>query len=391
MDNYSDKAIKCTIEGDITFCKFLSANDTGATGGHQSGIYVPKNSYSILFDREGSNGENMDRWEQIRWQDEFDTNSRFIYYGQGTRDEYRITNFGRDFPFLKPEFTGALFILIKNSDANYMGFILNDEDGINSFLDTFGLDITETNKIIDIKSENLDQREQQEFDHFIASLDEEFPSTEQMSAEARRIQDLLYNHSEFIVSNPDSKLIDWTNEEYRLFRALELSRYGKIISDGFNSVEDFITIANKVLNRRKSRAGKSLESHLSAIFSGNNIDFESQIITEGRKRPDFLFPSEQAYRDASYPSNKLVTLAAKTTCKDRWRQILNEADRLRDEKKYLCTLQQGISPDQMDEMENTRVILVVPKPYIKYYPANRQNRIWTIKKFIEFVRELEES
>ena len=28
---------------------------------------------------------------------------RFIYYGQGTRNEYRITNFGRDFPFLTYE------------------------------------------------------------------------------------------------------------------------------------------------------------------------------------------------------------------------------------------------------------------------------------------------
>ena len=33
----------------------------------------------------------------------------------------------------------------------------------------------------------------------------------------------------------------------------------------------------------------------------------------------------------------------------RWQQILNEADRLRDENKYLCTMQQGMSAAQMDE------------------------------------------
>ena len=61
--------------------------------------------------------------------------------------------------------------------------------------------------------------------------------------------------------------------------------------------------------------------------------------------------------------DKLCTLAVKTTCKDCWRQILNEADRLRDVNKYLCTLQQGICSAQMDEMQEEKVVLVVPKPY----------------------------
>lgn len=148
-------------------------------------------------------------------------------------------------------------------------------------------------------------------------------------------------------------------------------------------------MANMVLNRRKSRAGKSLEHHLSAIFDGNNIRYAAQATTEGNKRPDFLFPSQDAYRDLSFPASKLISLAAKTTCKDRWRQVINEADRLRGLPKYLCTLQQGISPAQMDEMQSEYVILVVPKPYIASYPADRRERIWSIYKFVEFVREVE--
>ena len=70
----------------------------------------------------------------------------------------------------------------------------------------------------------------------------------------------------------------------------------------------------------------------------------------------------QDHNQAFFIEN-LCTLAAKTTCKDRWRQVLNEADRLRDRNKYLCTLQQGISSAQMDEMQTERVILVVPKRY----------------------------
>ena len=58
--------------------------------------------------------------------------------------------------------------------------------------------------------------------------------------------------------------------------------------------------------------------------------------------------------------------------------------------KYLCTLQQGVSPAQMDEMQAENVNLVVPKPYIKAYPEDRRDRIWTVSKFVEFVREVEE-
>ena len=43
----------------------------------------------------------------------------------------------------------------------------------------------------------------------------------------------------------------------------------------------------------------------------------------------------------------------------------------------------------MDEMESENVILVVPKPYISAYPKSKRDRIWTLKKFIDFVKEKE--
>lgn len=75
--------------------------------------------------------------------------------------------------------------------------------------------------------------------------------------------------------------------------------------------------------------------------------------------------------------------------KDRWRQVLNEADRLRSENKFLCTLQQAISSAQLEEMKNEKVILVVPERYIKTYPEKYQNDIWTLKKFIGYIQEIE--
>ena len=390
-ESYASLAIQAVLNSRWASCKFLSANDTGLTGGHQSGIYIAKSSYPILFDALGEKGSNKERWVKIKWQNDWETDTRFIYYGRGTRDEYRITNFGKDFPFLRPDYTGALFVLAQNETDSYSGFILNTENEINQFLDAFGLTPAETNRLIDVGRFGLllGKREEQAINDFISKLKIDFPASQDMSAAARTIEDAVHNHTEFIVSNPDKKIISWTEMEYKLFRALEYDRYKDFLFKGFHSVDQFVNTANMVLNRRKSRAGKSLEHHLAAIFDGNDLNYTAQAVTEGNKRPDFIFPSLAAYHDSSFPTENLISLAAKTTCKDRWRQVINEADRLRDYPKYLFTLQQGISPAQMDEMQAENVVLVVPKAYISSYPADRQDRIWSLAKFVGYAREKE--
>lgn len=386
---YATQAIQAVLGSRRSYCKFLSANDTGLTGGHQAGIYISKPSIPIMFDEPGVKGANKEKWAKIKWQGDFETDTRFIYYGQGTRNEYRITNFGRGFPFLRPEYTGALFVLTMSDEENYQGYVLDREEEIEQFLGAFGLSPAETNRLIDAGQLQTATQEQIAIQEFIASLTVDFPLSEEMSAAARDIQNRVYNHLEHIRTDPDRKIIEWTNTEYTLFKAIENARYGDTIARGFTSVDEFTVMANMVLNRRKSRAGKSLEHHLTAIFDGNDIIYTPQAVTEGNKKPDFIFPSQTAYHDMTFPTDKLISLAAKTTCKDRWRQVITEADRLRDKPKYLCTLQQGISPAQMDEMQTENVILVVPKPYIATYPRDRQDRIWTLSKFVNYVREVE--
>ncbi|MDO5541109.1 MAG: type II restriction endonuclease [Eubacteriales bacterium] len=389
LTEYSNQAIKAVLNGQMGFCKFLSANDTGATGGHQAGIYIPKSSVEILFSEPGQKGENKDKWVKVKWQDDFVTDTRFIYYGKGTRNEYRITNFGREFPFLMAEYTGALFVFVKAEEENYLGYVLNSDDDIETFLSAFGLSPAETNCLIDTGKVQPETHEQIAIQEFISSLEVDFPASEIMSSAARDIQNRAYGHMEYIQTNPDRKIIEWTNMEYALFRALEYDRYSDIITKGFTSVDEFVKLANIVLNRRKSRAGKSLEHHLAAIFDGNELEYSAQAVTEGNKKPDFIFPSKEAYHNGGFSVEKLLSLAAKTTCKDRWRQVLNEADRLKDRPKYLCTLQQGISGAQMDEMQAENVILVVPQPYIKTYPSDRRDRIWTLSRFVQYVKTIE--
>ena len=388
MDDLIVKAKDAAIKGEATFCKFLSANDSGETGANQAGILISKSACSMLFtEKEIRENHIAKKYGKIRWQDDITTNCTFTWYE--SKNELRLTGFGRGLSPLKPEYTGDLFILIKNTPEEFLGFILSTDDDIRDFLDSFGLTPADTNRPIELKKPNLESAEQAAIDRFISSLRTDFPTSAEMSSAARLIlREIDWNHS-LISRDPDTTLLKWSAEEYTLFRALENARYSETIARGFSSVDEFIAVANQVLNRRKSRAGKSLEHHLSAIFDESGIRYTEQAITEGNKKPDFLFPSSEAYHDFSFSVERLCTLAAKTTCKDRWRQVLNEANRLRDQYKYLYTMQQGISAAQMDEMQAEKVILVVPKPYIKTYPKDRQDRIWTIGRFVKYVKEME--
>lgn len=392
MSLNASNAINSTIYGEKAFVKFLSANDTRVQS-HQSGIYMHKNACPILFNCPRiEERENRDRFVEITWYYEIcaRTDSRFIYYGK-EKNEYRITRI----PSFGGEYIGALFVLVQRFQDEYEAFILNTDDEIDQYLEAFGLSPSETNRMIDKESVSPAAQEMRLINQFIEELNDqdiEFPNSVRMSEAARNICDTAYDHIEFAITNPDTKIIDWTNVEYNLFKAIEYSRYSQVLNNGFHSVDDFINMANQVLNRRKSRAGKSLENHLSDLFKRNELCFDSQVVTEGNKKPDFIFPSSKAYQAAcrnEFPKNKIIFLAAKTTCKDRWRQILNEADLLRDGPKYLCTLQQGISVNQMEEMQKENVTLVVPEKYIGTYPRQCQDQIWSLKRFIEHVKDVQ--
>jgi len=289
MNQILEQATSSVHRSVTSFCKFISANDAGKTGAHQEGFYMPKNSIPLMFSVPGLKGENKDRIIKIKWQNSFETESRFIYYGKGTRNEYRLTRFGKGFPFLSEENVGNLLILSHIADDYYEGFVLDTEDEIESFLSEFNLSPLETNGLIN--KDNLMSSESQMihcFNSFIDQLEVNFPGSFEISQQAR----LCYNKSygitiERIVNHPDESILSWLNTEYELFKAIENVRYKTILNRNFQSVSEFIELANSILNRRKSRAGKSLENHLSEMFKLSNLKFESQASIEGNKKPDF--------------------------------------------------------------------------------------------------------
>ncbi len=387
MNDITLKAIEAVNESELAYCKFISANDAGSTGGHQSGFYIPHNSYSLLFETPGKPGSNKDRFIKIKWQDDFETDSRFIYYGTGTRNEYRLTRFGRGFPFQEDDNVGDLLIICRMSEDYYLAFVLSADEEIENFLAAFGISASETNKLIPKDTSlSIEQRLQILINQYIASLTVDFPLSNEVSSAARQIfLDLISVESFNEAIDPDTNLVSWLDIEFQLFKSLENSRYGSVIKNPFDSVESLVKFANTILNRRKSRAGKALENHLESMFQIFNLSYSAQPITEGRKKPDFIFPGETEYQASSFDSSKLVFLGAKTTCKDRWRQIINEAERI--PTKHLFTLQQGISSNQLREMKEHNIVLVVPKAYKSSFPREFRSDILTLNTFISFVQE----
>ena len=279
MNNLLESAINAIQRSKKAWCRYITANDTGQTGGHQSGFYVPKCAAPLLFDELGRKGENKEKTVSILWQDDFYTTSRMKYYGQRTRNEYRITRFGRDFPFLNDEYIGSLLILSKMTDSDYVAYVLSSDDDIDGFYAYFNLSPNETNQLITAGGTDPDKKLEMFFQEHVRELDD-FPTTLQMSSLAQ----LNFNKAHSIsksdfIKSPDSLLLSWLDAEYRLFRLIEEKIYSGKLKNAFESVDEFVRIANEVLNRRKSRAGKSLEHHLSELFSKNDLVFEEQALT----------------------------------------------------------------------------------------------------------------
>lgn len=156
----------------------------------------------------------------------------------------------------------------------------------------------------------------------------------------------------------DAALLAWCDREEVLFRTFERHLLIERIRSAGSDIDEVLRLAMSAFQRRKSRAGHSLENHVAEVLRTHGIPFEAQAKTEGKVRPDFLVPDGPAYHDPAFPVSRLRMLAVKTTCKDRWRQVVSEAARVRN--KHLLTLEAPISTAQLTEMRAHSVLPIVP-------------------------------
>ena len=239
--------------------------------------------------------------------------------------------------------------------------------------------------ILDELGIEFEEPDTDRLDGIIGRFGTDFPNTAEFSDIARLT--LPHVHAE---DDPDEALVAWLTHEEALFRRLERRIVSARLEEGFTGedgtdVDGFIRFSLSVQNRRKSRMGYSLENHLEAVFRAFGIEHVRGGVTENNQRPDFLFPNVEAYRAApATGSPHLTMLGAKSTCKDRWRQVLAEAAKI--PRKHLLTLEPGISGAQTDQMEASDLQLVVPQPIQESYTAGQQAWLWNLGEFILDVR-----
>ena len=218
-------------------------------------------------------------------------------------------------------------------------------------------------------------------DEILAKFNGAFPSTKIFSEYARSKSDDIP-----IGEEPDRALTTWIEREEALFRTLERHIVRDEISKGFvDDVDAFVSFSLSVQNRRKARMGQSLENHLAHLFTESDIQYSRNKYTEGKKKPDFLFPGVDQYHNPKFPKESLTMLGSKSSCKERWRQILSEAKKIKE--KHLITLEPGISTDQTNEMQESVLQLVVPDSIHKTYTDQQRGWLMNVKEFVSLVRE----
>lgn len=206
-----------------------------------------------------------------------------------------------------------------------------------------------------------------------------FPKTKEFSEFARSTLEFAPQ------DDPDGALMAWMDREEILFRTLERHLIAEWLRNSFTGeVDDFMSVSLSVQNRRKSRVGHALENHLGVVFDALGIQHKRSALTENRAKPDFLFPSQEAYHNLDFPVTRLTMLGVKSTCKDRWRQVLAEADRI--EEKHLLTLETAISVNQTDEMRAKNLQLVLPRSLHESYNDSQQPWLMNVRDFTEIVR-----
>jgi hypothetical protein len=388
------------------YLKYLSANDTYAKRNvHQGGPYLSMELLRIVFPvltRRATDERNP----EVRLSVEISShrlahdirivwyNSRQLERRPNGRNEARMTQWGgRDHPLLNDNATGGLVLFAfeqpgSSSDATGCEVWIAGSPEEEDFITSIAGPVEPGQGILFVPARRLGEAERSQPDSRCsldpADLREEWridlPSGEDV------LEMALHRLPEARNLRIDVRLMKRRVCEYELFRSIEDHVVLPRVREGFDNVEQFVAFAHSVTNRRKARAGRSLELHARAIFNEERVPYSWTPQTEAKRTPDFVFPSIEHYRNANWPASNLRMLAAKTTCKDRWRQILNEAERI--PTKHLLTLQEGVSEEQFAEMKDESVQLVVPSVLHKSYPESIQCELITFERFVVDAKSL---
>lgn len=138
----------------------------------------------------------------------------------------------------------------------------------------------------------------------------------------------------------------------------ETAQVGDLIRRLIAGVQEVDAIMLSASQQRRSRAGASFEHHIESLLSAAQVPYERQVVIESRRRPDFVLPSFKHLRTPSTESARGLILSAKTTLRERWKQVKIEKQT---DDLFLATVDENISGAAIEDMAAHKISLVVPE------------------------------
>lgn len=142
---------------------------------------------------------------------------------------------------------------------------------------------------------------------------------------------------------------------------------------GFNDLNATFLSASQ---HRKSRAGMSFEHHIRRMLEDGGVRYKAQAVTGGR-RPDFVMPDAAALEPKAREHDISLVLSAKTTLRERWKQITLEKFT---SPIFLATVDDRISDDAILDMSGHSICLVVPES-LKASDYDKHGNVITFAEF----------
>lgn len=143
----------------------------------------------------------------------------------------------------------------------------------------------------------------------------------------------------------------------------------------FNDLDKFFLSLSQ---SRKSRAGKAFEFIIEVMLVKLGYPFSDQVVIDGAK-PDYVMPSEEYFRDKPLDS---IILTAKRTLRERWRQVVTEANK--GYGYYLATIDEKITKSQIQQAETHKIYIVVPRALKENIPVYADSySVISFEKFFE--------
>jgi len=259
-----ERAVEDALRTGSAILKFISANDVDLTGGHQYGYYLPKAVWEMFTPQPPTKGQLTKHPVRITWQDGRITDSVITWYGDKSRSEYRLTRFGKDFPFRTFDNLGDMLVLVPVTIDEFRAYVLDTDEDIEDIQVALGVEVVEQwgayqRGKIAVEEETPDECIDRQFRAFLHEI-EDFPGTSAFSKAAIAAYEQCMKN--FAALPADERLVKLIEGEYRLFRMVERLICQKQIQTTFKDVDDFLSVAQSVINRRKSRAGRALENHV---------------------------------------------------------------------------------------------------------------------------------